>query len=149
MMKLQKDKGFSLLEVIVAVLIAGSVMLVALPDMSSEFQRIYRKQYIEELTADLYVASNYALSRKERITVYLNSYTGIIKILPWRPHTVKVISPPPGFWLDYSFSADEFEFTPQGHITKAGTVWIVSPNKEECHITIYMAGGRFTVQQSP
>lgn len=143
---LLKENGFSLLEVLLAIVIMSSVVFLALPDIKHECERIEEEQYIDEFKADLYVTSNQAISRGEKITIYFDTYEGSYLIKYLRPYEIKKVMIPSGFSFDHNFSAAQLSFNAQGHINKSGTLWIYDPDRRMRHITIYLAGGRFFIE---
>jgi hypothetical protein len=122
------------------------LLLTVLPDIRHTFARVLTRQYIDELTLNLYSASSYAKARATPVKVVLNMNRGTYQMYFFRPGVAKTEKVPPGFSLLDSFTDGTFAFTAEGHITKAGKITLLDPEKHATTITLYMAGGRFIIQ---
>ncbi|WCK53350.1 prepilin-type N-terminal cleavage/methylation domain-containing protein [Aneurinibacillus sp. Ricciae_BoGa-3] len=140
------EGGFTLIEVVTCLVIMSLLIIMVLPDVRHAYARVVTRQYIDQLTLNLYSAASYAKARAVPVKVVLNASRGTYQMYFFRPGVAKEEKVPPGYSLFYSFTDGTFAFTAQGHITKAGRITLLDPDMHTTTLTLYMAGGRFIIE---
>jgi prepilin-type N-terminal cleavage/methylation domain-containing protein len=142
---MNKD-GFTLLEVLITLAIIVSACFVVMPQIQHTLQDIQGRQYVDELTFNLYMASNTAITRHAAINFIIDPATKTYIISQTAARPLKIVPLPPDFTLYNTFTLSRFSFNSLGHISKSGTIQVVFPDGKVKKLTLYMAGGRFFAQ---
>ncbi|GEN35007.1 GspH/FimT family pseudopilin [Aneurinibacillus danicus] len=137
--------GFTLIEVLIVVAILGGVLGFAIPSAMQIMRHMQGDQFIETLSADLYLAANEALSYRGIVRVKFEPWNGIYVVHRiWETYQKKV-KIPAGFVVSYNFGDGTLIFNELGHVLQGGTITVVYPNGVAKKITVYMVSGRFAI----
>lgn len=135
------DKGVTIMELMVAVVIAGILSAMAIPRFSLEIERVNFKSSSRDLLSNLRVARSLAISQRESHGVHFDPLAGVYTLFLDR-----VTSVPPSFddgdsvlsidtvpgnfaFVGSSFTNDVVVFQNNGSASESGMIYSVAMNE--------------------
>ncbi|WCN38876.1 competence type IV pilus minor pilin ComGD [Aneurinibacillus uraniidurans] len=139
------ERGFTLIEMLLTITILTCMLAIIMPVVQYSVQRMQERQYIEQLTADLYWAASEARCRQSTITINFAADASGYTIRTAYGQPLKQAPLPVGFRLYHNFQGLMVYFNELGHISRAGTIRLINPEGKERKVVLYIASGRFQV----
>ncbi|GIN96370.1 hypothetical protein J6TS1_22400 [Siminovitchia terrae] len=145
--KLRSNKGFTLLESLVVLLVVSVVLLFGMITVNPMMEWMQKKMFVSQLRSDLYHAHSHAINRKERVSVSFSrgssqysatgDSTGVLFIRDL---------PPPVKITGGSLKQLRFHITPDGTINNFGIVNFAL-NDQPIELIFHIGRGRFVVKE--
>lgn len=140
------DQGYLLLET----LLTASIFLILFPIVTLKVNDIYKakqlSEFVDSFETTLYHAQMTALSEHRFVYVQMNNTSQeIYSYYSWseRLETLKI---PPNIQIQRGNLPNTLRFSPDGNITQAGSLYILSPPLTY-KLTLLLGQGRFYVEK--
>jgi prepilin-type N-terminal cleavage/methylation domain-containing protein len=146
---IRNERAFSVMECLVVLVIIGVFMTIAMPGFKKTVMELQGKQFIGQLSADLYWAANVSRSRGLGVDIVIDVNNQCYKVRTVWDGIQKTVQVPKGFTVWSNFSSLLISFNKFGHVAQAGTLSVIYPDGTKRKITVYMASGRFMVSSQP
>jgi competence protein ComGD len=140
------EKGFTVTEVLIVLLIIFVSLAISLPLLNQLQHQIVPAMTFAQLKGDLYYAQSVAINRQQRVQV-LYSYVDD-RYLVRVPTTFQLLTEqtlPPDMDMYYG-SLTSIDFLPNGNVSRFGTVTFRYQDSV-WKLTTYIGKGRFRVQK--
>lgn len=139
--------GYTFLELTVVLFILSFFFLIAVPVIQEKADRQQTHLFLDELSADLYLASN--LARSKQTYVYLDIFESPpLYLIRVASQKVKRVLVPVGYKIDSNYQPDRISFYSDGQVSRAGTIVITDRKGKEHKLVIQLSSGRFYISQN-
>lgn len=143
---MKNEKGYTLFEMMIVLLIISTVSFISLGSVKSVSEAQKRNHFFEQLYVDLYYAQTLAITHQKPITVIFDNKDKKYMV---RQGIVTFVTR--GFDKSYhvipsTLALNEIVFLHNGNVRKSGTI-IFEVNKQSYKLTLLLGRGRFYIEK--
>lgn len=140
------NKGFTFIEILIVLTVLSIMLIFSIFILRSYSEYMEKRNFIEQLQADLYYLHAYALNNKEAVTVRFSPTGRQYEALSGRPEETIIKKSIPEAIQIVESNIPVFTITPQGTVSNFGKI-VFQHHDTRFSLVFYIGRGRFQIEE--